>query len=215
MTTVKKNQPNMHEAITYYFEEKFKRNPQLAPDFVSRTGDDDADRRTVKHGRHEIRKIWVSTDLNEYLANEIGFPAVGQVYAIHRTRITYKKKKKTGFSQEWDFGITSHSAERADAKTLLRYDRNHWSIEVMHRQIDETSTYDEDRCRIRTGNGAENFSTLRRFAIAVVRRHNDSFAPVLRRLMRDSRLMLDYLCLTANTNRRKSRCSAAAVQCAA
>lgn len=28
------------------------------------------------------------------------------------------------------------------------------------------------RCRIRTGNGIENFSTLRRFAIAAVRRHN-------------------------------------------
>ena len=103
VTTVKKNQPNMYEAITYYFEEKFKRNPQLAPDFVSRTGDDDADRRTVKHGRHEIRKIWISTDLNAYLAKEIGFPAVGQVYAIHRTRITYKKNKRTGFSQKWDF----------------------------------------------------------------------------------------------------------------
>ena len=55
-------------------------------------------------------------------------------------------------------------------------------IEVMHPQLDETSTYNEDRCRIRTGNGAENFSILRRFAIAVVRRHNCELAPVLRHL---------------------------------
>ena len=71
----------------------------------------------------------------------------------------------------------------------------------MRRQLDETSIYDEDRCHIRTGNGAENFSTLRRFAIAVVRCHNCEFAPVLQRLAGNSRLMLDCLCLTANTNR--------------
>ena len=48
-------------------------------------------------------------------------------------------------------GITSLSADQSDAQTLLGYNRGHWSIETVHRILNDTNNWNEDQCRIRTG----------------------------------------------------------------
>lgn len=54
------------------------------------------------------------------------------------------------------------------AKLILTATRFHWGIEnKVHRVLDVV--FDEDRCRSRKDNSAENFSTLRRIALNLLR----------------------------------------------
>ena len=55
-----------------------------------------------------------------------------------------------------------------DASVLLNAVRSHWSIEnQLHWSLDVT--FNEDRVRVRNGNGAENFSVLRRMALNLLK----------------------------------------------
>ena len=55
-----------------------------------------------------------------------------------------------------------------DASVLLNAVRSHWSIEnQLHWSLDVT--FDEDGSRVRSGNGAENFSVLRRMALNLLK----------------------------------------------
>ena len=47
----------------------------------------------------------------------------------------------------------------------------------------------------------ENLTAFRRFVIALIKRHEKSVATTTRKLRMNSRLLLDYLCMTANTRR--------------
>ena len=63
--TVKGNQKLLLEDIAYYFG-----NLNQKPDHKTIDG--------IDHGRIETRKIWLTTELNEYL----DFPYVGQIFMI-------------------------------------------------------------------------------------------------------------------------------------
>ncbi len=119
---------------------------------------------------------------------------------IRRTVKHYRKRKKYKQTVEQCVGITSLSADQADAQTLLDYNRGHGSIETVHRILDDANNWNEDHCR--SGHGPENVSALRRFAIAVIRRYRKPVAPTMRELHGNARLLLDYLRLTKNTRRR-------------
>ena len=144
------------------------------------------------HGRIEIRKIWVTTELNNYL----NFPHVRQAFVIERLVID---KKRGTTSIETAYGITSQSPELADARTLLLTNRGHWTIEnCCHHILDWT--FDEDRCRIRTGYGPENMTRLRKFAIGLIKSKGAScVAQKMRQLAFNVRLLLDYLKMTKNS----------------
>lgn len=58
------------------------------------------------------------------------------------------------------YGITSLSADRADAATLLRYVRNHWLIENQLHYVRDV-TLREDDCRVRSGNAPQILAALR------------------------------------------------------
>lgn len=143
--TVKANQSTLLADIALMFEERKQ------PDFVTHDPPD--------HGRIETRSIWTTTDLNGYL----NFPHVGQAFAIERLSMD----KKTGkSSREMAYGITSRSAQQANAKRLLEINRGHWTIENSCHYILDWN-YDEDR--IRSGYGPENMTRLRRFAVGVIK----------------------------------------------
>ena len=55
-----------------------------------------------------------------------------------------------------------------DASKLLNAVRSHWGIEnKLHWSLDVT--FNEDGSRVRSGNGAENFSVLRRMALNLLK----------------------------------------------
>jgi len=143
------------------------------------------------HGRIEIRKIWVSSDLNDYL----DFPHVGQAFVIEREVINKKTGKRT---REVAYGLTSRTTCEATPKRLLEINRGHWAIEKSCHYILDWN-FDEDRSRIRTGHGPENISRLRRFAIGLLKsKKTKSVAQKMRQLNRDIRLVFDDLCMTKN-----------------
>lgn len=180
--TVKGNQPRLLEDLTLYFQGR------QTPHAVTVDFD---------HGRIETRKIWVTAELNRHLA----FPHIGQAFVIERERIN----KKTGeVSTETAYGITSQTPEQADAYSVLKTNRGHWCIENSCHYIIDWN-YDEDRSRIRTGNGPENIARLRRFAVGLMKSKNvSSVAQKMRMLAMNPRAVLDYLRMTGNARNDQS-----------
>jgi predicted transposase YbfD/YdcC len=178
--TVKGNQPTLQEDIRVLF--------------AQRAGADFTEISPADHGRIETRRIWCSSRLNDYL----DFPHVGQVFLIEREAIDKKSGRERG---EVALCITSRTPEQAAPADLLRINRGHWTVEnSCHYVLD--MTWDEDRCRIRTGYGPQNTSRLRRFAISVLNLHAkpaDSIASMTRRLAAKNRLVFDYLLMTNNS----------------
>lgn len=177
--TVKGNQPGLFEDIAFYFQDR----PD--PDFIHCEPPD--------HGRIETRKIWITTELNDYL----DFPHVGQAFKIQRESTDKKTGKR---STEIAYGVTSRSPEQADPRRVLATNRGHWAIEnCCHYIIDWN--YDEDRSRIRIGYGPENITRLRRFAVSVIKlKGARSVAQRMRQLCRNTRLVFDYLRMTKNSS---------------
>lgn len=176
--TVKNNQPGLFQDISLYFQDRKE------PDFTVIDGPD--------HGRIEVRKIWITTELNSY----INFPYVGQAFIIER-ETTNKKTGKT--SCEIAYGITSRTPEQANPERVLITNRGHWCIEnSCHYVIDWN--YEEDRSRIRTGYGPENITRLRRFAISVIKSKGvRTVSQKMLQLALNVRMVLDYLRMTKNS----------------
>ena len=178
--TVKGNQKSLLEDVAFWFQDRKE------PDFIQCTPPD--------HGRIEIRKIWTTSELNDYL----DFPHVGQAFAIERQFIDKKSGK---ISSETVYGITSRNAGDAGPERLLNINRGHWAIENSCHYIIDWN-YDEDRSRIRTGYGPENITRLRRFAVGVIKSKKvRSVAQKMRELTRNVRLVFDYLRMTSNACR--------------
>jgi hypothetical protein len=176
--TVKNNQPGLFEDIAFWF------NDRKEPDFM--------DCSPADHGRIEIRKIWTTAELNDYLQ----FAYVGQAFCIQR-ETTYKKTGK--YSCEIAYGITSQTPEQADPESVLAVNRGHWCVENSCHYIIDWN-FDEDRSRIRTGYGPENISRLRRFSVSLIKATDArSVAQKMRQLARNVRLVFDYLKMTKNS----------------
>jgi len=130
------------------------------------------------HGRIEIRKIQTSTMLNNY----VEFPYVEQVYRIER--ITYNLDGELR-RQEVVYGITSLSPDVAGAERLLNLNRGHWCIENRLHWVRDV-TFDEDRSKVRTGEGPRTMATLRNLAISLLRLHGiKNIAQALRSFARN------------------------------
>ena len=176
--TVKGNQPGLLEALQFYFQERGQ------PHFVEHTPPD--------HGRIETRKIWTTTELNDYL----DFPHVGQAFIIER-HVTEKKTGAT--SRDIAYGLTSRPPAQARPQRVLQVNRGHWIIENGCHYILDWN-YDEDRSRIRIGHGPENITRLRRFAIGLIKsRGARSVAQKMRELTRHVRRVFDYLRMSENS----------------
>ena len=182
--TVKNNQPGLFQDIALYFQDR------QAPDFVLCDPPD--------HGRIEIRKIWTTTELNDYL----NFPHLGQAFVIQRE---FTDKKTGKYSCDIAYGITSRTPEQADPQRVLATNRGHWSIEnCCHYIIDWN--YHEDRSRICKGHGPDNITRLRRFAVSIIKSKGvRSVAQKMRQLSFNVRLVFDYLCMTDNSCARAFR----------
>jgi predicted transposase YbfD/YdcC len=115
------------------------------------------------HGRIEIRECW-STAHPEYL-QALYKPELwaGLQSAIKvRTERRFKDKTET----ETRYYLSSRPGD--NAKHLLNAIRTHWHIENrLHWVLDVT--FREDDCRLRKGNGAQNFAVLRHIALTLLK----------------------------------------------
>jgi predicted transposase YbfD/YdcC len=112
----------------------------------------------IGHGRRAHRAIKVLT-----APDWITFAGAAQVAQIRRT--TTRSGKKT---VEVVYVITSADHRAAPPATLAAWVQGHWGIENRAHWVRDV-TFDEDRCRIRTGNGPQVMATLRNTAISLIR----------------------------------------------
>lgn len=177
--TVKGNQKNLLQDIALHFD-----SCNREPDFMTID--------PSEHGRIETRKIWTTSDLNDY----VNFPYVGQAFIIERTTVHKKDRKRTC---EVAYGVTSKTEDQASPAQILQDNRGHWTIENQSHYVLDWN-YDEDRSRICKGHGPDNISRLRRFAVGIIKSKNvRSVAQKMRELTFNTRLVFDYLRMTRNT----------------
>ena len=114
------------------------------------------------HGRLEVRECWTASD-SESLAS---IQSLADWQDL-RTVIMVKSERFVGDkrSEESRYYISSLSG---DAEQALEAVRGHWGIEnKVHWVLD--IAFREDDCRIRKGNGAQNFAILRHIALNVLK----------------------------------------------
>jgi len=109
-------------------------------------------------GRREVRRLWSSTALRDYL----DWPGVQQVCRIERV-----SERKGKASRQVRYAITS-LGKRVGAKELLKHVRGHWGIENRLHYVRDV-TFGEDASQIRTGSAPEVMAALRNVAIGVLR----------------------------------------------
>lgn len=115
------------------------------------------------HGRLEIRTIFVSTLLNDYL----DWPHLAQVFRLERIRWHPLFRGRT---RQVIYGLTSRTPARSSPDHLLHLTRAYWGIENgLHYRRDVT--FHEDATRMSLGNAARIMAALNNLIIGLCLRH--------------------------------------------
>lgn len=113
------------------------------------------------HGRLEVRRITVSSELKGYS----DWPGLEQVFVLERQRVDLK----TGEVQsETVYGLTSLSAAEASAGRLLDLVRAYWGIESGLHQCRDV-TFQEDSTRLSGGTAGWVMASLNNLVIGLLR----------------------------------------------
>ena len=162
--TVKGNQPTLEADLALLFADP-------------RTQVQTAQTTDHHRGRHEHRRLEVTSDLTEFLATQSPWPEIAQVARLTRTVVASQ-----GTTQEVVYLITTLPPAQACPACLLRLVRHHWHIENgLHRVRDVTFT--EDQSRLRTGNAPQVLATLRNLALTLLHRAGASAIAAARRAL--------------------------------
>jgi predicted transposase YbfD/YdcC len=112
------------------------------------------------HGRIEIRRCWSCWDV-DWLSQRHQWAGLSSVAAVECTRIINGKS-----NTERRYFISSHSGRQAQKIATLV--RNHWRVEnELHWTLDVS--FNEDQCRVRIENAAENLARIRRISLILLK----------------------------------------------
>jgi predicted transposase YbfD/YdcC len=158
---VKDNQPTLHHEVLETFTE--------ADDSRRRSVDEPVRPEILEyeetekgHGRLETRRVRVSTSLDWVLSKD-RFRGLGFVAEVTRER-TVLASGKTSFETSHYIG----SGTPKSAAHVARVIRDHWAVEnSLHWVLDVA--FREDDARHRAKNAAANMTTLRHFALGLVK----------------------------------------------
>lgn len=151
---VKENQSNLYTNIKEYFEwaieNKFKDLEKY--DHYTKT--------EKGHGRIEKRNIWITEDV-EWFEEKGKWKNLRTLISVERIA-----EKSGEISKDTRYFISS---KKATAKEHLEIIRSHWGIENnLHWVLDVQMN--EDACRVRKDNAAENFTIMRHLALAALKK---------------------------------------------
>ena len=110
------------------------------------------------HGRIEVRKIAVTSEVVPYL----DWPGAAQAARIERTRIIGGK-----ISIEIAYLITSLTTSECGPERLLALNRAHWGIENKLHHVRDV-TLNQDRCRVRAS--AHQLAAVRNLVLSMIRK---------------------------------------------
>jgi predicted transposase YbfD/YdcC len=159
---VKENQPTLYAKVKSLLDEAIlDRFAGMSHGYHEQTAQKN------NHGRVETRRVWVSDEVHwlgeELLGQWAGLASVIVVESVRQDLGDLNGKVTT----ERRYYISSHGG--TNARFLAEGIRGHWGIENgLHWCLDVGMN--EDQCRLRVGNGAENFSRLRRIALNKLKR---------------------------------------------
>lgn len=149
---LKGNQEKLHDEVVNFFSQACIVRPEEA----------DCDywcSEETTRGRKEKREVW-SCDRLDWLPQRDLWCDLNSIVCVSKTRS--EKGKKT---RETRYFISSLPA---NAERQGKAVRSHWGIEnQLHWHLDVT--FREDNSRVRTGNGAENLSVLRRSTLNLLK----------------------------------------------
>ena len=149
---LKGNQPELHADVSLYLDDAIERKAEEL-DTYSTSG--------KGHGRTERRKTWATTNVS-WLRKRHDWPGLRSIAAVESRT---KRDGKT--TTERRYFISSRDGEVAQVIGVLA--RNHWSVETgLHWMLDVA--FNEDDCRVRMGNAAENLSRVRRIALMLLKK---------------------------------------------
>jgi len=112
------------------------------------------------HGRIEIRKCWSCWDV-DWLNQKEQWAGLSCIATVECTRMINGNS-----STERRYFISSHSGRQAQKIATLV--RNHWRVEnELHWTLDVS--FNEDQCRVRIENAAENLARIRRISLLLLK----------------------------------------------
>lgn len=155
LLAVKDNQPSLHLAIKKILHESDDEKFNLQFSKWSEASNQG-------HGREETRRCWVCSDLNKLECDVSEWKKIQTVVVVESER----KIKGQDATLEQRYYISSANKS---AEYFLDASRNHWHIENKLHWILDVS-FREDESRLRKGDGAENFSVIRRIALNLLKK---------------------------------------------
>jgi predicted transposase YbfD/YdcC len=158
---LKGNHATVHEEIQEFFTDAvppcaIQAAPTVTPqtmDFLQTLDKD--------HGRVEIRRYWLSTDIDWMQDKKLwkNLRTIGMVESIRRV------KGKNSIERRYYLASLP-----LDAQTFAKAVRGHWGVEnPLHWSLDVT--FREDQSRARAKNAAQNLATLRRIALNLIKKN--------------------------------------------
>ena len=170
LIAVKNNQPTLAQEVESLFAdvEASMRDGRLQQDITL----------DKAHGRIETRQCVVAHDVSA-LAEAGHWPGLRSAVMIKSIREAFGGKNPGERTVEWRYYVSNLKADAAEFNAKVRA---HWGIEnSCHWVLDVT--FNEDACRIRRGDGAQNFAILQRIVLNLIKQEKSDKASVrLKRL---------------------------------
>jgi predicted transposase YbfD/YdcC len=155
---VKENQPKLHEDVQRIMDEARQRGDARGCSHHETT--------EKGHGRIETRKVWSTASAGRLWQGEAPTEWAGlqSVILVESSRTVDGRTTV----ERRHYISSRRGTEACDAKHLGHVIRRHWGIEnSLHWVLD--MAFDEDRCRVRLGEGGRNLATLRKIALNLLK----------------------------------------------
>jgi len=167
LLALKGNQPTLHASVVDHFTGRGAATRDLA--FF--------ETREKGHGREEIRRAWVSSDVSDAdVAGAHQWPGLATLVRVEAIRTVRGET-----SRENRYFICSRGG--LTAAEALGAVRSHWGIENgLHWVLDVA--FREDDCRVRAGNAAANFSAVRQLALSLLKQRTEAKVGIKNRRLR-------------------------------
>lgn len=163
LLALKSNHALLHEEVRDYFawcEAQAGGLPQVS--------DSHAQTSEWGHGRHEVRRCFALSVTPQ------DWPRACEQWVGLHTLVMVENSRQTGPGEQSHASVERRfylSSLSADASVLLEAVRAHWGVENnVHWCLDVA--FDEDGCRVRTENAAENLGILRRLCLNLLTQEN-------------------------------------------
>ena len=150
--SLKGNQGTLHDEVQTFMDDLIASGSATSSDYCKTTD--------KSHGRIEIRRCWTCWDVDWLKQRQdwAGLSCLAAVECIRTINGTTSTERR--------YFISSHSGRQAQKIATLV--RNHWRVEnELHWALDVS--FNEDQCRLRIENAAENLARIRRIGLLLLK----------------------------------------------